>query len=84
MTLEEAQARIIELEEENTGLRNECDTLSQNNTDLTTELGQVKALNQKYFNKLSAQYSGQGSENNDDEKEVPTCEEFATTLKGKF
>lgn len=80
MTLEEAQAEIIRLNEQVTELTNERDTLSQNNTTLTGELESVRKLNQQYFNKLSAQYSHDGDKKDDDEEEVPTCEDFAKTL----
>lgn len=83
MTLEEAQAQIITLQEQVTELTNERDTLSQNNTTLTQENNSLRSLNQQYFNKLSAQYSPDKEE--PEETEVPTCEEFArNTLKGKF
>lgn len=78
-TLEAAQAEIIRLQEENTALTNERDTLSQNNTTLTQELAQVRTLNQQYFNKLSAQYSNLAG-TKEEEDEAPTCEEFAKTL----
>ena len=80
MTLEEAQARILELQEQNTELTNERDTLSQNNTQLASELESVRKLNQTYFNKLSAQYSHQEGEKDKDEEEAPSCEDFAKTL----
>ena len=80
MTLEEAQAEIIRLNEQVTELTNERDTLSQNNTTLTGELESVRKLNQQYFNKLSAQYSHDGEEKDNGEEEVPTCEDFAKTL----
>ena len=79
-TLEEARAEIIRLQEANTELTNERDTLSQNNDTLTQELESVRKLNQQYFNKLSAQYSPGQDENNDDEEEVQSCEDFAKTL----
>lgn len=79
MTLEEAQAEIIRLNEQVTELTNERDTLSQNNTTLTGELESVRKLNQQYFNKLSAQYS-QEPDKKDDEEEVQSCEDFAKTL----
>lgn len=79
MTLEEAQAEILRLQEENAQLTNERDTLSQNNTDLTGELESVKKLNQQYFNKLSQQYVQQDDDDDDDE-DVPSCEDFAKTL----
>lgn len=80
MTLEEAQAQIVDLNERITELTNERDTLSQNNTDLTQQLEQVRTLNQKYFNKLCAQNDPQANKNNNEEQEVPTCEEFAKTI----
>ena len=79
MTLEEAQAEIIRLNEQVTELTNERDTLSQNNTTLTGELESVRKLNQQYFNKLSQQYvpnDGKPAE----EPETPSCEDFAKTL----
>lgn len=80
MTLEQAQAKILELQEQNAQLTNERDTLSQNNADLTGELESVKKLNQQYFNKLSQQYIPTEDKNDDDEEEVPSCEDFAKTL----
>lgn len=79
MTLEEAQAEILRLQEANTELTNERDTLSQNNDTLTQELESVRKLNQQYFNKLSAQYSP-NPETSEDEDEAPSCEDFAKTL----
>lgn len=80
MTLEEAQAEILRLQEENTALTNERDTLSQNNTTLTSELESVRKLNQTYFNKLQAQYSNPEGEKEDKEEEPLTCEEYAKTI----
>lgn len=80
MTLEEAQAQIVDLNEQLTEARNERDTLSQNNDTLRTENENLRSLNQKYFNKLSAHYSDPADKKDNDEK-VPTCEEFAKTLK---
>ena len=79
-TLEEARAEIIRLQEANTALTNERDTLSQNNTTLNQELESVRKLNQQYFNKLSAQFQDQEDKNDQEEKEVPSCEDFAKTL----
>lgn len=79
MTLEEAQAQIVELNEKVTELTNERDALSQNNADLTTQCNSLRELNQKYFNKLTAQYSH--SEEEVQQEDTPqTCEEFAKTL----
>lgn len=79
-TIEEAQAEIISLREQLTERTNERDALSQTNTQLQTDLEAVRALNQKYFNKLSAQFTPQANEKDDGGKEVPTCEEFALSL----
>lgn len=79
MTLEEAQAKILEQQETITQLTNEKETLSQNNTSLSEELESVKKLNQQYFNKLSQQFLPQEDKTDNDEKEVPSCEEFART-----
>lgn len=81
MTLEEAQARIIELEEQLEERTTERDTLSQNNTQLSADLERVRTLNQRYFEKLSAQHPTGGDDHKDDETEdAPTCEEFAKKL----
>lgn len=80
MTLEEAQAEIIRLNEELTARTNERDTLSQNNESLAAELESVRKLNQTYFNKLAAQYSEQEEETDEKEEKTLTCEEFANTL----
>lgn len=79
-TLEAAQAEIVRLQEENTKLSNERDTLSKNNKTLSGELEQVRTLNQQYFNKLTAQYSAPAGKEDEEEEEAPTCEEFAKTL----
>lgn len=79
-TIEEAKAEIIRLQEALTERTNERDTLSQNNVTLTTELESVRKLNQQYFTKLSAQYPGQADKKDNEEEEVPSCEEFAKTI----
>ena len=79
MTLEEAQAEILKLQEKVTELTNERDTLSQDKTTLTGELESVRKLNQQYFNKLSAQYSPE-PEKEEDEALQPSCEEFGKSL----
>lgn len=79
-TLEAAQAEIIRLNEALTERTNERDTFSQNNTKLTQENESLRTLNQKYFNKLSAQFQNQEDKNNSGDKEVQSCEEFAKTL----
>lgn len=80
-TLEEAQARILELDEKVTMLTGERDSLSQENDKLKKENEETRSLNQKYFNKLIAQEKDTHENNNGDEgEEVPSCEEFAQTL----
>ena len=79
MTLEQAQAKILELQEANTQLTNERDTLSHDKEQLTQELTDVKKLNQQYFNKLSQQFFPT-EDKKDEEQEVPSCEEFAKSL----
>ena len=79
-TLEEAQAEIIRLNEELEERTTERDSLSQNNTQLASELETVRKLNQTYFNKLSAQYSHEEGEKDDGEEEAQSCEDFAKTL----
>ena len=80
MTLEQAKAKILELQEKVTEVTNERDALSQDKTNLSQELTEVKQLNQQYFNKLSQQFFPQEDKNNYEEKEVPSCEEFAKSL----
>ena len=80
MTLEEAQAQIIEQKERITELENERDTLSEKNKNLTEDNERIRTLNQKYFEKLSMQTENPENPNKDEEPEVPTCEEFAKTL----
>lgn len=78
-TIEDAKAKILELQEENTKLTTERDTLFENNKTLTEELGSVKKLNQQYFNKLSQQYLPE--DDDPDPEPEPSLEEFALTLK---
>lgn len=81
MTLEEAQEQIVNLQNSLTEVTNERDTLKANNQNLTNDLTRVRELNQRYFEKLSAQYVPPGGDNGNDDHEEPTCEEFARTLK---
>ena len=80
-TVEEARAEIIRLQEELEVRTTERDALSQDNSTLTEELARVRTINQQYFNKLSAQTSDKRDEKDEEEEEVPSCEEFALTLK---
>lgn len=81
MTLEEAQAEILRLQQENANLTTERDTNAQEVERLRTEVSQVRTHNQNLFNQLNAQYSGTVSENEEVTEEAPTCEEFAKTLE---
>lgn len=78
-TLETAQERILELEEELEKVNAERITLSENNSSLTTECETLRTLNQKYFNKLMAQ-DNTGKTNEEEEPEIMSCEEFAKTI----
>ena len=78
-TLEQAQEAILDLCDQITTLTTERDTLSQNNDQLKSELETVRTINQKYYLKLRAQAQDQEDKTDDDEKEVPSCEDFART-----
>lgn len=78
-TLEEARAEIVRLNEELTARTNERDSYSTKVTELTGDLEKVRNLNQQYFLKLSAQYNPHKTED-PDEKEAPSCEDFAKSL----
>ena len=79
MTLEEAQEQIVNLQNSLAELTAERDALKSNNQKLGEDLTRVRELNQRYFEKLSAQYVPQSEEPKDGQ--TPTCEEFAKTLK---
>ena len=79
MTPEEMQERILQLEEENKGLTAERDTLLENNKILTDDIQRVRAVNQRYFEKLSMQEDS-GNDDEDEEQSAPSCEEFAKSL----
>ena len=80
VTLEEAQAEILRLNEELATKKTENENLAKQNDDLTKENTKVRELNQQYFLKLSAQYQPPKANDNDDEDDVPSCEDFAKTL----
>ena len=79
-TLEDAQERIVELEEQLAQEQENARTLSQNNENLTADVERLRTLNQKYFNKLIAQEEQEDKEDDEDE-EVLSCEDFAKTIK---
>lgn len=80
MTLEEAQAEIVRLNEQLTERTNERDTLQQNNNSLTEDNERLRKLNQNYFNKLSAQFVPASGKKDEGEEEVESCEDFAKKL----
>ena len=79
MTLEEALAENLRLNEELTAVTAERDNYCTQINELSSDLEKVRTLNQQYFLKLSAQYNPPKPED-DDEPETPTCEDFAKTL----
>ena len=83
MTLEEAQARILELTDENAQLKADKETLSKDNENLTKSNEDLRTLNQKYFNRLIAEEKPE-DEDPEEEEETPSCEDFAKTLIGKL
>lgn len=78
-TLEEARAEILRLNEELSTAQTERDNYSTKVSELTTEVEKVRELNQKYFLKLSAQYTP-NTDPEDEDPDVPSCEDFAKTL----
>lgn len=81
--LESLRDTNLELQEQNTNLTTERDTLSQDNEKLKAEVERLRTINQKYYNKLIAQDETKDKADSDDQEEeaVPTCEEFAKTIK---
>lgn len=79
-TIEEAKAYIIEQQDKITELESRQQTLSQDNDTLRSENDSLRSLNQKYFNRL-IQESEKTDSDEEDEEPIPTCEEFARTLK---
>lgn len=80
-TLEEARAEILRLNEELSSVQTERDNYSTRVNELTTEVEKVRTINQQYFLKLSAQLNpGMKKEEDEDDQDVPSCEDFAKTL----
>lgn len=82
--VEQLQEQMLTLREDNDRLTTEHETLSSENENLRAENERLRNLNQTYFNRLIAQDEsahGNGGADPDDEPEIPTCEEFAKTLK---
>lgn len=80
MTLEEAQERILELEDQLAQADITNETLSQHNEDLQRDVDSLRTLNQKYFNKLIAQEEEDGKDEDEEEPEIPSCEDFAKDI----
>lgn len=78
-TLEEAQARILELDEQIKDKDTQINSLSDDKKKLETDNENLRTLNQKYFNKLIAQ--DEKKDGKKEPEEVKTCEEFALTLE---
>lgn len=80
-TLEEAQARILELEDTVADLTTERDTLSQDNENLKNDVDRYRTLSQKYFDRLVVQEDSlKNADGEEEEEDVPTCEEFAKSI----
>lgn len=79
MTLEEAMEQIVNLNDQITNLTEQNNTLSQDNETLRNEIENVRTINQRYYNKLIAQEEPINQDTDPDP--VPTCEEFAESLK---
>lgn len=80
MTLEEAQEKILELEDQLRQANADKETLSQNNDTLQKDNESLRTLNQKYFNKLIAQEEEPGKDEDEEEPEIPSCEDFARDI----
>lgn len=78
-TLEDARAEILRLNEELSAMTTERDNYCNQVTELTSDLENVRELNQRYFLKLSAQYTP-NPKLEDEDTDAPTCEDFAKTL----
>lgn len=78
MTLEEAQAKILELQEELNTVKGEKETLTQTNNTLTEDLKKAREVNQKMLEKVV----DHKEDKDDKDKEEPqkTLEEYAEGL----
>ena len=79
-TIEEAQEFILTQEDTINGLRAEVETLKTEKQTLTEEKETLRNINQRYYDRLIQQESTEDSEQ-DDPETVPTCEEFAKSIK---
>lgn len=81
-TLEEAQARILELEQELESVTNERDTLSENNNSLNERVAQLSERCQNFFNQIIQQR--ENPDTDEEDEEGPTLEEFTNSIIDKF
>ena len=79
MTLEEAQARILELEEELNTVKGEKETLTQTNNTLTEDLKKAREVNQKMLEKVIDHKDDKDDKDDKDEPQK-TLEEYAGGL----
>lgn len=80
MTIEEAQQEILRLDEALKTITAERDSLSNDNESLKIQLEDSRTLNQKMFLELRQQNNTDDGDQDEDEPDVPTCEDFAKTL----
>lgn len=83
MTLEELQAKVLELTDKVNDLSTERDKLSQDNEDLKKRNDELGTINQSYFNRLIAEERNSDEDTKDETDEsdnVLTCEEFAKSM----
>lgn len=80
-TIEEAQAEILRLNEELATRTTERDTLSQDNERLTKERDKSREIAHQYFLKLNQQYSPRQEDQGSADPDVPSCEDYAKTIK---
>lgn len=83
MTLEEAQDKILELQDDLAKVTGERDTLSQDKDQLTNRVKDLEERNQRLFNRLpvsGAETDNDDGDDNDDEEEPETLEDYAHKL----
>lgn len=77
-TLEDLQARVLELEQENATLKADAENYRTQISERDATIQKVRDRNQEMFLRLQQQYNPPTQ--TDPDEEVPTCEEFAKTL----
>lgn len=76
MNLEQAQAKILELEDELKSIKEEVDTHKQNNEILTQRNQELQEHNQKLFLRVT-----QSTKTESEEKEELTIDSFLETVE---